>query len=207
MSAFIAITDSSGLRIGKPSARCASASSTSSVGMLPTSASCAKGHPPRPPSRRVKAAAARIVSGQHLGHRLVAPAVQVRADLEVIELADHRAQQLGNLLRRGQPDGVGQRNGADIHVRYQADRLDNLVRTPRIAVWIAERHRDVDHHIQPGVVGLLGDLFQQSRRSPQRSGSGSSSEKFRRSSREIPACAPPRWRLPARRPFRSPRCR
>ena len=42
----------------------------------------------------------------------------------------------------------------------QAHGLDHFVGVPRIAVRIAERHRDVGHDVEPGVVGLLLDLLQ-----------------------------------------------
>src|SRR6266849_3865083 len=42
-------SESSDRTIGNCTLRCASASSTFSVGILPTSSSCANGHPPNPP--------------------------------------------------------------------------------------------------------------------------------------------------------------
>ena len=203
MSALIAITASSDLRIGNSAPRRARASSTTSVGMFPTRSSCAKGHPPKSAYGGLEAAAAGIIGGQNLLHGIFAAAVQVGSQIRAMRSWPSPFRSAPpTCSRRSQPDRIGQRHRANIHVGHHADRLQHLAGAPRIAVGIAERHRDVRHHVEPGGEGRSRRSSPAARSSPPASGSGSASGKSRRASRESPRCARLRWRWPAPRLFR-----
>ena len=76
--------------------------------MLPTSTSCAKGHPPEPANRGIEAAAAYVVGGQNFRRRVVRPAVQMYADFDVVEAIQHRTNYVGDVLRSGEAYRVGE---------------------------------------------------------------------------------------------------
>ena len=54
---------------------------------------------------------------------------------------------------RGKADGIGKRDGFDAGVGEQIAGGDDLIDAPRVAIGIAECHRDVSNDIEAGLVG------------------------------------------------------
>ena len=78
----------------------------------------------------VEAAAASVISGQHFVHGFAWTAMEMDPDLNALELLQYRAYQVRDLLRRGQPYGVSQRDRLQIHVGQQAYADDQLLGIP-----------------------------------------------------------------------------
>ncbi len=84
----------------------------------------------------------------------------MHSDIEMAECRHHRPHERADLLRRGKPHRIGERDGADRHLLQNVHRLRHFVHTPRIAVRITERHADVGDHVESGLNRLLRDLLQ-----------------------------------------------
>ena len=122
-----------------------------SVGIFPTSVSCANGHPPRPPmaasKRRQPASyAARICAAASLGRACRCTPNSIVAGCA----ASSRRNCLRDLFGRRQGPQYPQAKSACTPAstsRSQAS--DDLVDAPRVAIGIPEGHRDIGDHIQP----------------------------------------------------------
>src|SRR6266567_2706124 len=109
---------------------------------------------------RVEASATSVEGGEDLGFSFIAARVKMQPDVVVLETGDGFADERGDLFRLGDSDGVGQRNGTNAEVGDVVERGDDFVDVPDVSVGIAEGHRNVNHHVESGVVGLLYDGFQ-----------------------------------------------
>ena len=93
-----------------------SAARTSSVAMLPTRLSPAKGQPPSPVSARIESAASGFVGGENFFFGVFRAAVQMHAEFDAGDVIFHAAIEIADEFRRGGAHGVGERNGAHANV-------------------------------------------------------------------------------------------
>src|SRR5262249_34861814 len=114
----------------------------------------------KPAEGRVEAAATGVIGGQNLRGRLIRAAVQVNADFEIVVALHNGRNHLANLLRRCDPDRIGERNHVNILRFEQIDSSDHFVEVPRIAIRIAEGHRYVNDSVHTLFITLFLDLLQ-----------------------------------------------
>ena len=86
--------------------------------------------------------------------------MQVHANLEVVVFRHHRANQIANLLRARHSHRVRKRDHPQVVHFHERDGLDHLIWSPQVAIRIPERHRNINHDVEPRIVGLLLNFFQ-----------------------------------------------
>lgn len=106
----------------------------------------------------IKATAAGVIGSGNFCRNVIGARVEMNADLDrTIDRVEDGSDQSGNLLWRGETDGVGEGNLRDAGVREEVAGGNNLVEAPRVIVGIAEGHRDVDDEGEAGLEGGLPD--------------------------------------------------
>src|SRR5580692_1946079 len=119
-----------------------------------------EGAPAESAEHRIKPAAPRVVGRQYFLDGLIGAAVQVNADVKIVVLRHHRADQIADLLGSRHAYGVSQRDHVQIFSFEQVYCIENLVGTPQISVRISEGHGDINHHFKSGTVGFFLNLLE-----------------------------------------------
>src|ERR1019366_3424976 len=108
----------------------------------------------------IEAATAGFIGRDDFGGCLVRATVQMDSDFKVTVFGHYGGDDFLNFLGRRYAYGIGEGDHANLLQLEQADNFDDLIYAPVSAVGVAEGHRDVDDRFEPGIVGLLLDLFQ-----------------------------------------------